>query len=176
LENPIGQYPQNVNVTGPWSLNLAGRIQRHLDLDLTQANSAVLGRGIINDPNGTQRVAASGSLVGGRLVLTAMLVDSLDLYKLNLSLNSDITGAYTAYSAIGATWSGDVFGSAPSGISDPGPKVSEAETETAKETTGNGLAKPGLLPISASSSTSIGMSSASGTNGMESYSSTSESA
>lgn len=74
---------------------------------------------------GTQGVTASGSLTGGMLRLTAMLADSLDLYRLNLSINTNTVGTYTAYSIRGATWSGDVSGSAPSNISNPFPEVPE---------------------------------------------------
>jgi hypothetical protein len=123
--DPPEQSVQNANVTGPWSLNLKDRIQRHLDLFLVQNKEAILGHGVLDGPNGTQRVTASGSLIGNRLGLTVMLVDSLDLYKLNLSLDSNNTGTYNAYSASGSTWSGIVSGSAPSGISNPAPQVSE---------------------------------------------------
>lgn len=176
--DPPEQSVQNVNVTGSWSLDLKDQIQRHLDLSLVQNREAVLGHGTLDGPNGTQRVTVSGSMMGGRLGLTAMLIDSLDLYKLNLSINSNTNGTYTAYSTSGATWSGDVSGSAPSGISNSAPKGSEAKTENAKEINGlGGLADLGQRSSSASSSTSIGMSSASGgTNSVESYSSTSESA
>jgi hypothetical protein len=143
--NAPEQFVQNVNVTGPWSLDLNDQIKRHLDLALIQNKGVILGHGIIDSPNGTQRVTVSGSLTGGRLSLTAMLIDSLDLYKLNLFFNSNTAGTYIAYSANGATWSGDVSGSAPSGISNPSPKVSETDPETAKEagTASLGLAKPG---------------------------------
>jgi hypothetical protein len=55
------QLAQNVNVTGPWSLNLMDRIQKHLDLALVQNKAAILGHGVLDDPNGTQRVTVSGS-------------------------------------------------------------------------------------------------------------------
>jgi hypothetical protein len=167
------QSVQNVNVTGPWSLNLKDQIERHLDLALVQNNEAVLGHGTLDGPNGTQRVTVSGSLIGGRLELTAMLVESLDLYKLNLSIDSNAAGTYTAYSVGGTTWSGYVSGSAPSGISNPAPMDSEAQTVTSKAN-GLGLAKPEQMS-GASSSAPIGLSSTSGINGEKSYSSTSES-
>lgn len=170
------QSVQNVNLTGPWSLNLVDQIQRHLDLVLVQNKEAVLGQGTLIGPNGTQRVTASGSLIGGRLDLTAMAVDSLDLYKLDLSIDPSTKGSYTAYSTSGDTWSGDVSGSAPSGIYNSAPEVSEAKAETSKVAAVPGLARPLQMSSGTSSSTSVGMSSASGTNSMESYSSTSESA
>lgn len=140
---PIEQSPQNVNVSGQWTLNLKDRIQRHLDLALIQNGDAVLGHGIIDDHNGTQRVTAGGSLKGGRLYLIVMLVDSLDLYKLNLSIDFNTRGTYTAYSNSGATWSGDVSGSTQSGIFDSALKVSEPKTEPSKKATGLDIADPG---------------------------------
>jgi hypothetical protein len=169
MMDPPEQSPQNVNITGHWSLGLKDQIPRHLDLALVQNKEVVLGHGAIDGPNGTQRVTASGSFMGGRLSLAAMPVGSLDLYKLDLSLNSNTTGTYTAYSAGGATWSGEVLGIAPLDISNPAPEVQEIKTETAKKayTAGFAPAEQGQSS-SASSSTSIGASSASGTNSMES--------
>lgn len=171
--NQPAQSVQNVNVTGPWSLNLKGQTEGHLDLALVQNKEAVLGHGTLVGPNGTQRVAASGSLIDGRLELTAMLVDSLDLYKLNLSFDPNTAGTYTAYSVGGANWSGYVSGSAPLGISSPVPMDSETKTGTSKANELE-LTKPAQRS-GVSSSTSIGMSSASSTNGEGSLSSTSES-
>lgn len=168
------QSVQNANVTGPWSLNLKDRFQRRLDLALVQNKEVILGHGVLDGPNGTQRITASGSLIGNRLGLTLMLVDSLDLYKLNLSLDSNTTGTYNAYSAGGSTWSGVVSGSAPSGISNPAHQVSERKPEAVMKADRPDLAKLGQKS-SSSTSTSIGVSSAGGTNSMESYSSTSES-
>lgn len=171
---PIEQSPQSVNVTGPWSLSLKDQVQRHLDLALVQNKDAVLGHGILDDPNGTQRVLVSGSTIGNRLAITAMLVDSLNLYKLDLSLSPNITGFYTAYSANGATWSGEVSDSAPSGVSNLAPEISNVKTEPTKETVVQGIAEPRQTSNSVSSSTSISSSSAGGANSAESYSSTSE--
>jgi hypothetical protein len=173
--DPPRQSVQNANVTGPWSFYLKDRFQRHLDLALVQNKEAILGHGIIEGPNGTQRVTASGSHIGERLDLTLMLVDSLDLYRLNLSFDSNTTGTYTAYSASGDTWSGYISGSSPSGISNPAPQVSENKPEPVKKADRQNLANLGQKS-SSSTSTSIGVSSAGGTNSMESYSSTSESA
>lgn len=171
-----GQSLQRVNVSGPWSLDLKDRIQRHLDLALIQNNGVVLGHGFIEGPDGTQSVTASGSLTGGMLRLTAMLADSLDLYRLNLSLNTNTIGTYTAYSVRGATWSGDVSGSAPSNISNPVPEVSETYTESAvkADTASLGPAEQ-QQGSGVGTGASIGASSSSGTNSIESFSSISES-
>lgn len=172
---PPEQSVQNANVTGPWSLNLKDLFQRHLDLALVQNRETILGHGIIDGPNGTQRVIASGSLIGDRLGLTVMLVDSLDLYKLNLSFDPNTAGTYTAYSASGSTWSGSVSGSAPPENSNPAPHISEKQKDPI-----NKAGVPGPIDLGQKSgydaSTSTSMLSTSGTNDIESYSSTSESA
>jgi hypothetical protein len=72
MRDPPEQFALNVNVTGPWSLDLMDQIPRHLDLALVQNKEVVLGSGAIDGPNGAQRVTASGSFLGGRLSLTAM--------------------------------------------------------------------------------------------------------
>jgi len=106
----------DANVTGPWSLDLKDQIHRHLDLALVQNNGAIMGYGVLESGNDTQRVAASGSQAGGRLSLTVMPIGKLDLYKLDLSPDSHTTGTYTAYSADGKTWSGDIAGTASLGV------------------------------------------------------------
>ncbi len=102
----------NVNVAGPWSLDLKDRVTRHLDLALVQNRHAIFGQGAMTGGNGTERVTASGSISGGRLSLTVMPVGSLDLYRLDLTTDPSTTGTYTAYQAGGATWAGDVSGTA----------------------------------------------------------------
>lgn len=108
---------ENANITGAWSIDLSGELTRHIDLNLAQNKNDVMGYGSMTGGNGTQKVTASGSLSGGRLMLTVMPINSLDLYKLDLSLESHTSGTYTAYSASGETWLGSIIGTAPSGIS-----------------------------------------------------------
>jgi hypothetical protein len=112
------QAGQNVNVTGPWSLDLIAldQILRHMDLALVQNKDVVMGYGAVIGGDDTQRVTASGSKMGNRLSLTVMPVDELYLYKLDLSFDLRTTGTYTAYSANGSIWSGDIAGTAPMGI------------------------------------------------------------
>ncbi len=112
------QAERNVNITGPWSLDLVALDQpmRHLDLALVQNMDAILGHGVLAEGNNTQRVVASGSQAGGRLSLDVTPVGSMDLYKLDISTDSHTTGTYTAYSADGSTWSGDITGTASVGV------------------------------------------------------------
>lgn len=114
------QSDQNINITGPWSLDLIALDQmlRHMDLALVQNKDAIMGYGALVSGNNTdtQRAIVSGSKTGNRLSLSVMLIDSLDLYRLDLSLDFHTTGTYIAYSTEGSTWSGDITGTAPLGI------------------------------------------------------------
>jgi hypothetical protein len=103
---------QNINATGAWSLDLKGDVVRHIDLRLIQNKDAIMGNGAMTGENGTESVTASGLLSSNRLSLTVMPINSLDLYKLDLSLDPDTKGSYTFYSAGGDTQSGDVSGTA----------------------------------------------------------------
>lgn len=109
---------QDVNVTGPWSLDLIAldQILKHMDLALTQNKDIVMGYGAIISSDETQRVTASGSTSGGRLSLTVVPIDGLYLYKLDLSFDLNTDGTYTAYSAGGSSWAGDIAGTAPASI------------------------------------------------------------
>jgi hypothetical protein len=71
----------------------------------------------MENDDGAQKATASGSLDGKRLSLAVMPMGSLDLYKLDLSLDNETTWRYTAYSSTGVSWSGNVSGTAPRGIS-----------------------------------------------------------
>ncbi len=189
-----GNAIENANVTGAWSLELTGEITRHIDLSLKQNKDTVMGYGAMTGGNGTQRITASGSLAAGRIALTVMPVNSLDLYKLDLSIDSNTAGSYTAYSANGDTWSGDVTGAAPAGIfliasdtnASDSPQSPGADTVTPIRTgTASSAASSSSVAHlgsgsasfsqgssgSVSSSTSISMGSSGGSSGMQSMSS-----
>ncbi len=191
---------ENANISGAWSLDLSGELTRHIDLSLTQNKDTVMGYGAMTGGNGTQRVTASGSLSGGKIMLTVMPINSLDLYKLDLSLDSNTAGSYTAYSANGDTWSGDVTGTAPAGISSTASDTtsdtaapdssqsqgagtetplragtaSDAAAASSVANLGSGSASVGQgYSGDVSSSTSMSMDSSGGSSGMQSVSSVS---
>ena|GEM_PF-4261923 len=119
-----------IDVTGAWSLDLQGKTSRHLGLDLIQNKEAIMGSVTVESNDGIQKVTASGSLDGKRLGLALMPVGSLDLYKLDLSLDPETTGSYTSYSSTEASWSGDASGTAPKGISSSTADNSEDSQES----------------------------------------------
>lgn len=180
------QSEQDVNVTGVWSLDLSGRSAGHIDLNMVQNKDAIMGNGIMTGDNGTQKITASGTLTGNGLSLTVMPVGSLDLYRLDLSLDSETTGTYTAYSADGNSWSGGVSGTAPPGISTTAPDIIKADLNGAEvagagaETAGADTESPIRIgaaksAAAASAGASIGSGSASLSQGFSGSSSSSTS-
>jgi hypothetical protein len=120
---------QNINATGAWSLDLKGDVVRHIDLRLMQNKDAIMGNGAMTGENGTKSVTVSGLLSSNRLSLTVMPINSLDLYKLDLSLDSNTKGTYTFYSVGGATQSGDVSGTASIDASVPIYQAEDADAD-----------------------------------------------
>jgi len=114
----------NVNVTGAWSFDLKGKTQEQMKLYLIQNEDLVMGQGVINRGNGTEKATASGSISGEKMSLTVMPMGILNLYKLNLSLSSLAAGTYTAYMADGSSRSGEVTFTVSSNIFKPAPTVS----------------------------------------------------
>jgi hypothetical protein len=61
----------------------------------------------------TSGVTASGSVVGGHMQLSVTVVDSLELYKLDIMpIGESVSGRYEAYSPEGNKWSGKAEGTA----------------------------------------------------------------
>lgn len=98
----------NVNITGTWSFNLTGRDPEQMKLYLIQNEDMILGQGVIDRGNGTEKATANGSISGENMSLTVMPMGVSSLYKLNLSLSSLAAGTYTAYVADGSRRSGKV--------------------------------------------------------------------
>ena len=133
MSMPLPQEPQpetdadnsldDVNITGAWSINLKGKVPaEQMKLYLIQIDDTVTGKGVINRGNGTENVAASGSISEKNMSLTVKPIEVLDLYKLNFSLSSLAAGTYTVYMADGSNRSGKVTFSVTSNIFKPASK------------------------------------------------------
>ena len=58
------------------------------------------------------QAAASGTVVGDGLVLDLVSLDSVSLYRFDLTLTGNlVSGSYSAYGTDGSNWSGTVSGS-----------------------------------------------------------------
>ena len=66
----------DVNITGAWSINLKGKVPaEQMKLYLIQTDDMVTGKGVINRGNGTENVAANGSISGKNMSLTVMPIE-----------------------------------------------------------------------------------------------------
>ncbi len=126
--------------SGRWSLAMAESTTRSLDLALYQTGGLVFGKGILGQSDGpagaatsedqgiesmidwlnqppsgldsASQAAASGTVVGNGLGLDLVSLESITLYRFDLSLTGDlVSGSYSAYGSDGSTWSGTVTGS-----------------------------------------------------------------
>lgn len=122
---------QDVNVTGPWSLDLIAldQVMKHLNLALVQNKDAIIGYGTLSTDNETHKIIANGLQKGSRLALAVTPIDSKDLYQLDLSLDMHPIGTYTDYSASGEILSGDIAGSAPIGVLISASKSEDAQSD-----------------------------------------------
>lgn len=106
----------NVNVTGVWSIDLAGKPQEKMKLYLLQNNSTISGQGVIIAGDKTENVTVGGLIIGVKMNLTVVPAGVPDLYKLNLSLSSLLGGEYTVHQADGGSRSGKFTFSVSSNI------------------------------------------------------------
>jgi hypothetical protein len=125
--------------SGRWSFAMAETTTRSLDLALYQTGDLVFGKGVIGPSDGSSaassedrgiesmidwlnrpasgldsasQAAASGTVVGNEMKLDLVSLDSIALYRFDLSLTGDlVSGSYSAYGSDGSTWNGTVTGS-----------------------------------------------------------------
>jgi hypothetical protein len=127
--------------SGRWSFAMVESTTRSLDLALYQRGDLIFGKGVIGPSDGTatasassedlgiesmidwlnqpasalgsaSQAAASGTVTGDEMKLDLVSLDSITLYRLDLSLTGDLArGSYSAYGSDGSTWNGTVTGS-----------------------------------------------------------------
>jgi hypothetical protein len=105
---PSSQETNNVNVTGIWSFDLMGKTPEKMRLYLIQNKDAIVGQGVMNRGNKTDKATASGSISGELISLNVKPEGVSNLYRLNLSLSSLAAGTYTVCMADGSSRSGKV--------------------------------------------------------------------
>ena len=127
--------------SGRWSFAMDEGITRSLELALRQTGDLVFGKGVMGPSDGeaagaassedrgiesmidwlnqpasalgtASQAAASGTVVGNGMKLDVISLESIALYRFDLTLTGDlVSGGYTAYGSDGSTWSGTVTGS-----------------------------------------------------------------
>lgn len=127
--------------SGRWSFAMDEGTVRSLELALYQTGDLVFGKGVMGPSDGeaagaapsedrgiesmidwlnqpasalgtASQAAASGTVVGNGMKLDLVSLESIALYRFDLTLTGDlVSGGYTAYGSDGSTWSGSVTGS-----------------------------------------------------------------
>ncbi len=101
-----------VNLTGIWSLGLLGSTMRYIELNIQQSKDILTGYGSITKEGNSRRVSASGSLSGSNIDLSVFIINSSEMYRLNVSQSgASLRGKYNMYSNDIATLSGTAIGS-----------------------------------------------------------------
>lgn len=104
---------ESTQAAGSWSVSLSGGSSgdapaRLVDLILVQSGDLVFGHGTARTEDITQLVSAVGSVTTGLMSLDLISAEPAEVYRLTLDTEKrPATGSYTAYSSLGASWSGD---------------------------------------------------------------------
>lgn len=104
--------PKPADVSGSWSLDLAGTSLKDIALTLSQNGGAVFGTGQMKEGTESILVAASGNVVGSKLNLDMVSLAPVKLYRLTLSASGNsASGDYSIIAANGAPTNGTAKGS-----------------------------------------------------------------
>jgi len=108
----LGAASTLANLTGSWSLDLAGSSLRHIDLQIRQKGDFIMGSGIMSSGDRTVSVIAAGSVAASSPSLFVSSVDGLESLRLSLSTSgTTLAGEYDLLSADGSSGSGTVTAS-----------------------------------------------------------------
>jgi hypothetical protein len=96
--------------TNSWSLKLIDSMQRAVELEMSQSENVIWGKGTIAVGDVVQAATATGTLNGNKLDLD-ILDDDLTLFRLYLTMNKkSMSGDYHGYSTIYMPWKGIAMG------------------------------------------------------------------
>jgi hypothetical protein len=110
--------PKPADVSGSWSLDLAGSGLKDIALTLSQNGGTVFGTGQMKEGNQSILVAASGNVVGSKLNLDMVSLAPVKLYRLTMSASGNsASGEYSIIAANGAPTNGTAKGSRGQGPS-----------------------------------------------------------
>lgn len=110
IKPPVEEAPIAA-VAGSWHLDLTDSMQRSINISISQSGSVVYGIGSMISGNVIQEVAAFGSVVGSKLTLDLLSMTDVNLYRLNLDMNTPNASVnYTAFSASNGNWTGIATG------------------------------------------------------------------
>ena len=107
---PFAQIAQDLR--GNWKMNLYGSLPGTMDLMLVQNRDAVFGRGILTSAGTAKDLSASGWTAKDVLYLDLVDLQNMIMYRCTLTMSdNNISGSFSAYDALGGSWSGTIQGS-----------------------------------------------------------------
>jgi hypothetical protein len=107
----MGAISSLKNLTGSWTLDLKGRLDRHFDLNMFQKGDMILGSGQMSADQGSQKVVACGTAAGNSLTIFISAIDAQQAFQAILSPSGpSLSGEYEALFADGNSESGTVTG------------------------------------------------------------------
>ncbi len=96
--------------TNNWSINLMDSLERAVELQMSQSDDAIWGRGTIKVGDIVQAATATGTISGNKANLD-ILADDLTLFRLYLTMNGkSLSGDYHGYSTSYKPWNGIAMG------------------------------------------------------------------
>ncbi len=108
----VGALSSYENLTGSWSIDLKGDVIRHIDLQMFQKSDLIVGSGKMDAVAGNLMASAAGSVTGDNPTLFIYLIDSSEVFRLELSTSgTTFAGDYQSLSSAGVQNFGTVTGS-----------------------------------------------------------------
>ncbi len=96
--------------TNNWSLNLMDSLERVVELQMSQSENVIWGRGTIAVGDVVHAATATGTISGNKANLD-ILADDLTLFRLYLTMNGkSLSGDYHGYSTSYTPWNGIAMG------------------------------------------------------------------
>lgn len=101
----------SASVAGLWSFELNDTAQKYAVITILQNGDELSGEGSLREGNDTLQAAVSGSMQADKMNLVITTLGTITQYKMALNLSGDSAiGNYTAFSAIGESWTGRADG------------------------------------------------------------------
>lgn len=96
--------------TNNWSLNLMDSLERTVELQMSQSENVIWGKGTIAVGDVVQAATATGTISGNKANLD-ILADDLTLFRIYLTMNGkSLSGDYHGYSTSYKPWNGIAMG------------------------------------------------------------------
>jgi hypothetical protein len=107
---PSQPSPRLLSPTSTWSLSLIDSMERAVELQMSQSENVIWGKGTIAMGEVVHAATATGTLNGNKANLD-ILTDDLTLFRLYLTMNrKSLSGDYHGYNSSIMPWKGIAMG------------------------------------------------------------------